>query len=369
MYIKFLIIFFISVGLSGLMKPVSVFSEINRVERADYNNLWKAQLNEMNFLVVKISSLNIINGLNFTRKQAEALKDLSLKMDSLKISRPEFNDNTFSDLVKVRNTYITLFDYLKNSKPISNAFKNQVVAIRLLQSEIIKKSLIGAQEAEYQGDDCLRCHAPPSHFPRQDVAEKDTIPVTPKMRKEIDNAHVYGLFQGEGTAWLLRLKGKVDTVLTDGQKSILKNFRCCLLPPDNLASPAKIGQAFVTDEWIDYFTQARRHSKKEWKNLKRLYLIPVEDILDAKMPGIRKKYKAKKIKKVEEILKEVRAMSEIDFEIRKEMVCSKLENALNVDFLGGKLERQKEQDQFIAAMFLLFYNSSDIYSEIIKQEN
>jgi|GEM_PF-6646195 len=84
---------------------------------------------------------------------------------------------------------------------------------------------------------------------------------------------------------------------------------------------------------------------------------------------IKRKYKKQMLRDVEQIIKEARGMDEIDFELKKEMLRSKLQNALNVDFLIGAKKRKKNERQFIAAMFLLFPGSIEIYDNIISRDH
>ena len=356
--ILFLFIFFTSISIHSV-KGQDIHGD---------NKAWEYQLNEMNYLVIRASSINIIYGLYLTRKQAEELKALAKKIESLKLPVPDTKGNTFAGFVDIRKTYLILIEYLKKQKPIPDSLKNQVLKMRILESEIIKRTLLGAQKAGYKGSsNSLECHAPPEYFPKGDISNKETKAISNKERKEIDLAHVKGLFQEEGTNKLWELKSDVDKILTNGQKYMLKSFRCGLLPPSNLSDPANIGQAFVTDEWIEYFIEARKLSEEYWKDYKQLFIIPIEDIIVATLPGIKQKYKKEILKTVEKIIEESRKMDKIDFELQKESLCLKLKDELNVDFLIGETDREKEERQFIAAMFLLFFGSPDIYDEVIKQ--
>ncbi len=355
--ILFLFIFFTSISIHPV-KGQDIYVD---------NKSWEYQLNEMNYLVIRASSINIIYGLYLTRKQAEELKALAKKIESLKLPVPDTKGNTFAGFVDIRKTYVTLIEYLKKQKPIPDSLKNQVLKMRILEAEIIKRTLLGAQKPGYKRKNCMECHAPPDYFPKGDISNKETKAISKKERKEIDLAHVKGLFQEEGTNKLWELKSDVDNILTNGQKYMLKSFRCCLLPPSNLSDPTNIGQAFVTDEWIEYFMEIRKLPEEYWKDYKQLFIIPIEDIIEATLPGIKQKYKKEILKKVDMIIEESRKMDRIDFELQKESLCLRLKDELNVDFLIGETDREKEERQFIAAMFLLFFGSPDIYDEVIKQ--
>ena len=51
---------------------------------------------------------------------------------------------------------------------------------------------------------------------------------------------------------------------------------------------------------------------------------------------------------VKTIIHEARKMDDVDFELQKEILCNKLQNAFNVDFLIGENDRSKKERQFIA---------------------
>lgn len=328
--------------------------------------LWEEQLNEMNYLIMRTSSINIIYGLYLTSQQAEALKLLAKKVEALQLPVPDTKGKTNDDLAKIRSTYLLLTEYLKKQNTVPDSLKDRVYKMRELESEIIKKSVLGAQQAGRAEGDCIKCHATPENFPKGDISKMDTKAISEKERKEIDLAHVRGLFLESGTRKLWELKAEVDQILTNGQKYMLKNFRCCLIPPNDLKDPANIGQVFVTNEWIAYFRDIRKLPDKKWNDYKQLYFIPVEDVIKATLPGIKQKNKKEILSKFESVIMEARKMDEIDFELQKEQLCLKLRDALKVDFLTGESKRSKEDRQFIAAMFLLFPGSSEIYDEIIK---
>ena len=66
-------------------------------------------------------------------------------------------------------------------------------------------------------------------------------------------------------------------------------------------------------------------------------------------------------------MEEARKMDSIDYELQKKVLCTRIQDALNVDFLIGETNRQKEDRQFIAAMYLLFPGSIELYNIIINE--
>ena len=328
---------------------------------------WELQLNEMNYLIMRTSSINIIYGLNLNNKQAKELKKLSLKIDALNIKIPDTKGKAIPKLIEVRSCYKVLIEYLKFQNPIPDSLKKEVFRLREIESDIIKKSVIGAYRIPHGNDACIRCHSLPEYFPKGNIAKLDTKEVSDKERKDIDLSHVKGIFLDSGVEKLWELKSDVDNILTNGQKYMLKIFRCCLIPPNDLKNPSNIGQAAATSEWINFFTDVRKLNDKKYNDYKDLYLLPIRDIIDARLPGIKPKNKKEIMDNVELLINDTRKLDEVDFELNKVIICQKLQDILNVDFLIGETTRSKDDRQFIAAMFLLFPGSTGIYDEIIKQ--
>jgi len=221
-------------------------------------NSWNYKLNEMNYLVLRASSINIIYGLNLTCQQAEELKTLAKEIKALEISIPNTKGNTYSGLADPRKTYIKLIDYLEEDKSVPGSLKDQFAMDRMQEAEIIKKSLVGVQKSmRNKGNGCLRCHASPDHFPEGNVSEMETQEITEKERRKIDRAHIKAIFGEEGIKRLWELRIRIDQILTRGQKYMLKDFRCTFIPPEELKDPTNIGQAFDKNKWMDYFREIR----------------------------------------------------------------------------------------------------------------
>jgi hypothetical protein len=330
---------------------------------------WEKQLNEMNYLIILISSVNIINGLYFTKEQSTTLNKFSVEFNGSGLPGLDTTGNTSADLVKVRRVYICLLDLLLKKETVPDSLKKQVYAARVSESEIITRSILGAQKRGNKDEGCLQCHCIPEYFPKGDISKKETKSISPEERAEIDKAHTVGLFGKEGMIKLWFMKEKTDSVLTDGQRYIMKNFRCCLVPPSGLSDPTNIGQTFVSNEWINYFRAIRKLSETEWEQYKDLFILPLDTLLKATLPGIQ----AKKLKEIlanaESVVKNARSLDAIDFELQKEAICLKMKDALKTTPSVAESSQEADVRKFITAMFLLFPGSSELYENISKKEN
>lgn len=328
------------------------------------NDDWEKQLKEMNYLIIQISSVNIINGLYFTKEQATALQNYSKEFSSVITSELDTTGNASADLSEVRRVYFKLLRVLQVKEVVSDSLKNQVYAARILEADIIKRSLLGAQKRGNIDAGCRKCHASPEYFPLGDISDKETKAIGEAERIEVDKAHSSGLFGQEGVVKLWFMKEKADTILTDGQKYIMKNFRCCLVPPDGLKDPTNIGQAFISDEWINYFRSIRKLSEKEWEKYQDLFILPLDTLIRATLPGIQVKKVKEMMNEAENVIKDARSLDDIDFELQRQKLCLKMKEALKASSLMDKSSQESDIRKFITAMFLLFPESDKLYSSI-----
>ncbi len=326
---------------------------------------WEEQLNSMNYLVMRTSSINLIKGLYLTKEQITHLQKLSLQIDALHLQMPDCKVY-FNGFQKISDTYAKLIQKLLISKQLGDSLKLEVDRNRESEVDLIKRSLLASKQAGYSGEGCRDCHAPPTLFPKGSISDKDTPAISANDRKDIDLAHIKGLFGDEGTLLLWELKSEVDSLLTEQQRYVFGNFRCCLIPPEDVADPGIIGQSFVTNEWIEYFKDIRKLSESDWLKYAELYIIPLSDLVEDKLPGIKKKDKEAMIVKAKVIINKARAMDKVDFQLQKEKLCTELGTALNIDLLNGESSRSADERKFMAAIFLLFPGSNEIYVEMLK---
>ncbi len=330
---------------------------------------WNKQLNEMNFIIMRTSAINIINGLLLTKGQAVRLKELCKSIETLSPPIPDMKGSADRDLTEIKKSFLKLTEYLIKQKQVPQKFKNRVTALRMKEAEIIKKSVIAAQKNSKSKTGCIKCHYPPSYFPKGDISKMKTESISKNKRYIIDLAHVQGLFGKRGTEKLWKIQSQVTDLLTSSQEYLLKDFQCCLFPPDSLKDSTNIGQAFVNDKWINYFREIRSYSVEDWERYKQLYITPLGDIIEATLPGIQKSEKNRILEKMELVLEESRKIDDVDFELQKESLCMKLRDEMNIDSKIRETKDEIEHRQFRAAMFLLLPGNSKIYDKLIKRLN
>lgn len=340
----------------------------NKKSVCNISNVWELQIKTMNYLVMQASSVNLINGLYLDSNQTHALYKLSLQSESH--SNNQHYENVIKDeygISEILHTLIKLNKVLISGNTPDASLEIDVNEKRIKQVDIIKRSLLAAQKPGYKSEGCQKCHAAPNLFIKGNIDNLDTKSISPADRDEIDLAHINGLFGEQFTWWIWEKKKLVDSILNNEQRYSFSSFRCCLVPESGNSVSGIIGQSFVTSKWIDYFSSARKLDDSDWKKYKNLYFIPLEDIIDAKLPGIKKSVKKSKILKSEEILNHARKLNNIEFALAKEELCLQLQSCLNIDAFNGELYRSNDQRQFIAALFLLFPGSHIIYKNKINR--
>ncbi len=327
------------------------------------------QLKELNYLVMKTSAVNIIYGLNLTRKQAGELRKLALSIDATNPPLPDMKGDAIPELVKVKKVFRELFNRLLSGKKLSESFKKKVTRIRITETGIIRKSISGSRSSGYRGRGCLRCHAPSSYFPKKKAPEINPGNVYPGERERIDRAHLLGFFGQRGAYELWNMKSRVSEILTNAQKYMMNTVNCSLIPPDHLANPTRVGQAILSGDWYKYFKEIRNIKEEKWKTYRKLYFhIPFGDFIRAISPGISKEKKRNAIKRMGAVIEHVRSLDDIDYQLKKEKLVSDL--TAELDKIQGGLSKNSTQtdlNQYRVAMFLLFPKNRVIYDELIKR--
>lgn len=330
---------------------------------------WENQLNEINFIVIRISATNLINGLNLNKSQIEKLRQIQKEIDTLRIAPIHSEkEDMIPEITEIRNTYNTLLTYLLTQKKLPEELKKKVYETRLSHSLMIKKTLLGHSKSKKTDMGCIKCHALPRHFPKGDIKTIKNKKVYFWQRPVIDKKHALGLLGKEGNLVIWYARKKVDAILTISQKSITNSFSCCLIPPGELADPMRAGQAFSTDEWIKYLREIRQYDIKTWNTYKSLYLKPLEDIILAVLPSISEYDKEIALWRMEKILNETRKLDEVTFELRKEEICRRMEGCYNFNDITGVNKRSRNIQQYVTAMFLLFPGNDTLYNRLLNSQ-
>ena len=95
---------------------------------------WDDQLLEMEYLLLRISAINAINGLGLDRKQTLELRRLTRQVEQAGARPPRPRGAFRPDLAEVRDTYRQLEQIVLHQRPVSDALKKRVARARIIES-------------------------------------------------------------------------------------------------------------------------------------------------------------------------------------------------------------------------------------------
>jgi hypothetical protein len=326
---------------------------------------WEEQIHGMGYLILHLSGINAINGMNLTPDQARRLCQMAHEVEAISEKIPDFATIYRPDLAEVRDTYLEVRKYIISGKEVPGELEERVVRARSIESAVIRLSL---SNKKFARTSCLQCHREPGV---NDLRENKSMMASLNMtscpdftglERETFIAHMAGVFGKRGMLKLMTLSAEVDRLLTDSQKEILRTFTCCIIPPKELRNPVRAGQATSGEKEIEILRKVRRVPETFWPYAKSRGLKKLEQLLVFKYPGIT----GDKIKVicdgVGEIYEKARELSDVDFEMEKGDLAAGLKR------IGTpKKELDKRQQDYMNALFLFIPGSSEVYHNIIKR--
>ena len=327
---------------------------------------WDDQLLEMEYLLLHISTVNAINGLGLDRGQAVELRRMARQVEAAGARVPSPRGTFRPDLAEVRDTYRQLERLVRTDQPVPDDMKRRVAQARLLEAAVIRASLRDPSSAT-PSEGCTRCHVPPTRTFRSgevDLAGMDR-PGTRRGRSRsptdagVFRAHLLGLYGVGGARTLIQLAPRVNRLLTGPQRSIVETFSCCLVPPQELSDPVRAGQAETNTRVLKLLRYVRSVPASRWPVARKRVLDLASNARLMYRPGLSDAQKADARRRVAEVLEEARRMSDVDFEIEK-------------DVLARRLDWRTSQDDSPrwdakSAMFLLLPGTAPVYTDVIKR--
>jgi len=313
---------------------------------------WDAQMGEMLYALLRTSSINLIHGLNLTLEQADALH--ALASETARTCQPlrVGQDEGLSDsrLALTKSTYEELQAMLLDHVEVTEDMEKRVVEARTAESEAIRASLV----MNPRGKSCNRCHADPGLRGLQRVPDGTQYSATMKYF-----GHIEGAYGKTGAVTLWRTASKVDGLLNDAQRAMVREFSCCLIPPKALSDPARVGQADVSEKKLELLQSVRKVPDALWPIVRGSLLKKVSDSVLAKTPGIADEARQAQVKRLGEILDRTRKMDEVAYEMEKHTLVASMEDAPAV--------MKDEHQAFYAASFLLLPGNAEVYERLIAR--
>jgi hypothetical protein len=318
------------------------------------------QLRGLGFLLYQLSCINVINGLHLTREQAVALRDMARELSASGIRSPRWDVPYSPDFEKVRTEFLRTREVLLTGNKVTDELRKRIFKARAVESAAIKAGLTWNPQEKYAA--CSRCHAETAPTKRALNRAWTGLPAWTAKEKAL--AHLMGAFEAgsaiRGMRALKRISSRVDTVLTSEQKAIFQSFSCCLLPPQNLSDPARIGQAASSPWHVKVLETARKKSAGAWPITKRFITgLFVRHALVAQ-PGLTQAQKKEIVVRVGEVLDEARSLSDMEFQLHRDDLAARLK--------GPAAPTPDEKSlPFMRAFFLLVPGSASFYDRLIAR--
>jgi len=325
---------------------------------------WDAQNAAMGYLVLHLSNLNAVNGLNLTRDQAARLRDLARQVEAAATPVPRLDAPFRADLGAVRNTYLEVRRTLLAGAEVTEALREKAGEARAAQARVARLSLVETPPAAATG--CARCHVEPRapDVRAADVAQAaDAQAVAPQWpEREVFMAHHVGLFGLAGTIRLAGVARQVDAILTPEQKEVLRRFSCCVVPPKDLADPVRAGQADAGELVVEVLRHARRVPQERWPVARAWLLDRVGGMLVVLRPGTTDAQKDDVRRSIETVVNKARDLSETDFELEKADLARQLTGAVRRD-----RSLTDAQEIYTRAMFLMVPGAAAAYDALVSR--
>ncbi|MDQ7780530.1 MAG: hypothetical protein RDV41_12615 [Planctomycetota bacterium] len=320
----------------------------------------EAQLREWGYLLYRASNINVINGLNLSREQAVALKEMALEIEEMAGEMPKASYEGATELATISDCFNELVETLPQNGDISDELRDKVLKMRTLESASIRAGLVLPPRKSCEYASCERCHVTSSGdaVGGGEGAEFDAI--GPAVKAEMALAHLFALYDNKTMRKLSQSGKRIDALLTDSQKSIFSTFSCCLIPPKGLSDPVLVGQASSADWEVDVLNKMRTVPESGYPAARKMLIATLLKYATVKNPGLTEAEKRTMSDDVGRALDKARELSDADFQLSKEELCAALHGAKPQELSG-------EKKMFSQAFFLLIPGSAKMYDEVIRR--
>ena len=88
---------------------------------------WEEQMRGMGYLILHLSSINAINGMNLTQEQALRLRQMAQEVEASSNEIPDFKAAYRPDLAEVRDIYLDVRKYIIAGKEVPEQLEKKVV--------------------------------------------------------------------------------------------------------------------------------------------------------------------------------------------------------------------------------------------------
>ncbi|KPK47617.1 MAG: hypothetical protein AMK72_08220 [Planctomycetes bacterium SM23_25] len=326
---------------------------------------WDEQNRAMGYLILHLSNINLVGGLNLTREQAVALRDIARQVEAASPSVPTMTGAFRADLGEVRDVYLEVRRRLLAGEEIDERLRRRVAEARKIESAVVRLSIT---ELDAGRSGCAACHQPPQ---ASDVRALGAQPYASTVRqaglgaaqrKAVFLAHQEGVF-GKRGVWAVALAAeKVDRILTPAQKEGLAEFSCCITPPRSLTDPMRFGQAESGEEAVEILRRVRQVPDALWSMVRDRALAQAEEIAVVIAPGADRQRKSAVRDEVARIYQRARALDDVAFELDRNQLAAELTRATRPE-----PEQTDRQRRYMTAFFLTVPGAVDAYDALLRR--
>jgi hypothetical protein len=124
---------------------------------------------------------------------------------------------------------------------------------------------------------------------------------------------------------LCGIEKKVESVLTDGQKQTIREFKACLLPPRKLGQPERAGQAHDAEPTVRMLKRVRQMPARAYQ-LRRDTIISRVLEREAEDAGLvtNGAERTQEHQRLAALLDKVRGMSDVEFSLKKQALAEEV---------------------------------------------
>ncbi len=162
----------------------------------------------------------------------------------------------------------------------------------------------------------------------------------------------------------------VRTILTECQREVLLGYQPCLIPPKNLKDPVRVGQASDNGKGEKVLTRLREIPAADWERNRDEVVARAFARIEAAGGAYAAGERESRMRELTELLEQVRAMDDLDFELGKAEVAQQFSRFNRKQALEEELKSLAGDDAVIdrkVRSILLHPAAAPLYAARAKQ--
>ncbi|MCX7703304.1 MAG: hypothetical protein N2234_04285 [Planctomycetota bacterium] len=140
----------------------------------------------------------------------------------------------------------------------------------------------------------------------------------------------------------LKYRERLESVFTESQKEVINDFKPCVVPPQNLRNPVRVGQASNNEPIISELRRLRKIPQARFNEM-------LEKMIDGYIEKVTKKHRLEEVEiskereRIKALLVRIKGMSDVDFELNKEQLAEEVKYKDKGEIIREEMKRlQKE---------------------------